>query len=162
MSSSVHPAPSLSLPSKLRSVSAVLLVIAAMAAGFLWASDHDDQRCIELVLLALLVPLMAARRHLADQLAWTNASVRGCLGVFLALGAVSAVGAYSLRHAIYEWSILLLLMLTAALLAAQLARLGSAGLQMVLRCVVAVGILYSLRVLLIYAAALGSGVLPDV
>jgi putative inorganic carbon (HCO3(-)) transporter len=162
MSSSVRPAPSLSFQTNLRSVSAVLLVVAALAAGFLWASDHDDQRCVELVLLALLVPLMAARRHLADQLAWTNATARRCLGVFLILGAVSALGAYSLRHAVYEWSILLLLMLTAALLAAQLARLGSAGLQMVLRCVVAVGLLYSLRILAVYAAALASGVLPDV
>jgi O-antigen ligase len=162
MSSSVHPAPTLSFQMNLRSGGAVLLVVAALAAGFLWAADHDDQRCVELVLLALLVPFMAARRHLADQIAWTSATARRCLGVFLALGAVSALSAFSLRHAIYEWSMLLLLMLTAALLAAQLARMGSAGLLMVQRCVVAVGLLYSLRILLIYAAALGSGVMLDV
>jgi putative inorganic carbon (HCO3(-)) transporter len=162
MSSSVHPASSLSFPVNLRSASAVLLVIAALAAGFLWASDHDDQRCVELVLLALLVPFMVARRHLADQIAWTNVTARCCLGVFLALGAVSALSALSLRHAIYEWSMLLLLTLTAALLAAQLARLGSAGLRTVIRCVAVVGLLYSLRILLVYAASLGSGVLPDV
>jgi putative inorganic carbon (HCO3(-)) transporter len=162
MSSSARPASSLSFQTDLRSIGTVLLVIAALAAGFLWAEGHDDQRCIELVLLALLVPFMLARRQLADQIAWTNRAARRCLGVFLLLGATSALGAISLRHAIYEWSMLLLLMLAAALLAAELARLGAAGLQTVLRCVVAVGLLYAARILPLYAASLGSGVTLDV
>jgi O-antigen ligase len=162
MSSSAYPASNLSSQTNLRSAGAVLLVIAALAAGFLWASDHDDQRCIELVLLALLVPFMLARRHMADQIAWTNPVARACLGVFLALGAVSALGAFSPRHAIYEWSMLLLLMLTAALLAAEVARLGAKGLRLVMRCLVAVGLLYALRILMMYAAALGSGIVADV
>jgi len=143
-----------------RGISAVLLVIAALAVGFLWASGHDDQRCIELVLLAALVPLMA-RRQVAEQVAWMRPGARRCLGVFLVLGAVSALGAFSLRHAIYEWSLLLLLMLAAVLLAGELARQGANGLQTVLRCLVAVGLLYALQILLMYAAALSSGIMPD-
>jgi O-antigen ligase len=162
MSSSVQQASRLSLPINLRSIGAVPLVIAALAAGFLWAADHDDQRCAELALLVLLVPIMLARRHLADQLAWTNAGVRRCLSAFLVLGAVSALGAFSLRHAVYEWSMLLLLTLTAALLAAEISCKGTDGMRTALRCVVAVGILYALRILLLYAAALDSRVLPDV
>jgi O-antigen ligase len=145
----------------LRGTTASLLVLAAMAAGFLWSSGHDDQRCIELVLLAALVPLMLARTGLADLIAWTGRPAQACLGAFFALGAVSALAALSLQHALYEWSMLLLLLLAAALLAAELGAAGSAGLQTVLRCVLAVGILYSLRIALMYAAALASGIQVD-
>jgi O-antigen ligase len=87
---------------------------------------------------------------------------RCCLGAFFALGAISTLCALSPRHALYEWSILLLLLLAAALLAAELARAGTTGLQTVLRCTVAVGILYSLRIALMYAASLVSGVQIDI
>jgi O-antigen ligase len=161
MSSPAHTVRSLSIHANLRATAATVLVIAAMALGFLWSSGHDDQRCVELVLLALLVPIMLARTGMADQIAWMGRRSRCCLGAFFALGAVSALNAFSLRHALYEWSILLLLLLAAALLAAELARAGTAGLRTVLRCTVAVGILYSLRIALMYAAALGSGVQTD-
>jgi O-antigen ligase len=150
---SIHPNPG--------ATAANLLVIAAMAMGFMWSSGHDDQRCVELVLLALLAPIMLARTGMADQITWMSGPSRFCIGAFFALGAVSALSAFSLRHALYEWSILLLLLLAAALLAAELARAGTVGLQSVLRCTVAVGILYSLRIALMYAAALASGVQTD-
>jgi putative inorganic carbon (HCO3(-)) transporter len=161
MSSQAHPASSLPFLTNLQGVQAVLLVIAAIAANFLWASGHDDQRCIEIVLLALLVPAMLAGEGMAGQLAWMRPASRRCLGAFFVLGAVSALGALSLRHAVYEWSIMLLLAMTAALLAAGLARAGASGLQMVLRCVVAVGMLHVMRIGLMYAAALASGVQTD-
>jgi O-antigen ligase len=157
MSSPAHPVPSLAIPASLRATPVSMLLIGAMAMGFLWSSDHDDQRCVELALLALLVPFMLVRTGMAGQIAWMGRPGRYCLGAFFALGAVSALSALSLRHALYEWSILLVLLLAAALLAAELARTGSSGLQIVLRCVLAVGILYSLRIALVYAATLASG-----
>lgn len=161
MSSQAYPASSLSIQAKLSGAGAVLFVLAAMAINFLWATGHDDQRCIELVLLALLVPVMLAGTGMAAQIEWMGLAGRGCLGAFFVLGAVSALTAFSLRHAVYEWSIMLLLAMMAAGLAAGLARAGWSGLQMALRCIVAIGILHFLRVGLMYAAALASGVQTD-
>lgn len=161
MSSPAQSVRRLSIPANLRAMPATLLVILGMAMGFMWASGHDDQRCVELVLLALLVPIMLARTGMADQIAWMGRPSRCCLGAFFSLGAVSALSAFSPRHALYEWAILLLLLLAAARLAAELARAGTTGLQTVLRWTVAVGILYSLRIALQYAAALASGIQID-
>jgi O-antigen ligase len=158
MSSPARPVPSLAIPASLRTTPVALLVIGAMVVGFLWSSGHDDQRCVELALLALLVPFMLARTGMAGQIAWTSRPGLCCIGAFFALGAVSALNALSLRHALYEWSILLVLLLAAALLAAELARAGDAGLRLVLRGVLAAGILYSLRIALVYAAMLANGV----
>lgn len=151
----------LSITANPRSTPAVLLVLAAMASGFLWSSGHDDQRCVELVLLALLVPLMLARAGMAGQIARMSRPGRWCLGAFFTLGIVSALTAFSLRHALYEWSMLLLLLLAAALLAAELARAGTAGLQIVLRGVAVIGILYCLRIALMYTAMLATGTRLD-
>lgn len=134
-----------------------LLVIAAMAAGFLWSSGHDDQRCVELGLLALLAAFIVTRRDAADTIAGMNPVARLCLGAFFAIGAVSTLNAWSPTHAIYEWSMLLLLLLAAASLAAGLGRAGGSGLLAVLQCAGAAGALYSLRVVLLYAASLSAG-----
>jgi O-antigen ligase len=129
-----------------------------MAVGFMLSSGHDDQRCVQLLLLALLVPFMLLRTGIADQIAWMGRPAQTCIGAFFALGAISALGAFSLRHAVYEWSMLLLLLLVAALLAAELARAGNAGLQTALRWVLAIGILYTLRIAVWYGASLASGI----
>ncbi len=158
MTSPARPAGSIFMQATLRAAPVSALVIAAMAVGFLWSSGHDDQRCAELVLLALLVPFMLARAGTAGQIAWMGRPGICCLAGFFALGAVSSLRASSLPHALYEWSILLLLLLAAALLAAELARAGNQGIQTLLRGVVIVGILYALRMALMYAAILASGV----
>jgi O-antigen ligase len=151
----------LSYHANLRGTGSAILVIAAMAAGFLWSSGHDDQRCVELVLLAVLAPFMLAGTGAAEQITALSRPARWCLGAFFVLGGASALTAFSWQHAVYEWAMLLLLLLAASLLAAELGRAGASGLQTVLHCVGAVGILYSLRILLVYAAALTSGVQVD-
>lgn len=161
MSSSAHPVSRLSLSASLGLPWFALLVIAAMAVAFLWCSGHDEQRCVQLVLLAILAGSMLVRRDAAQSIAGLSPAARLCLGAFFTLGAFSALTAFSLRHAIYEWSIFLLLLLAAALLAAELGRTGKVGLQTVLYCVGAACLLYSLRVILVYAAALASGVQID-
>jgi O-antigen ligase len=161
MSSTAQPVPRTATHASLQGRAVSLLVIAALGMGFMWAADHDDQRCVQLVLLALLAPFMLARAGIADQIAWVGRPGRWLLGTFFALGAFSTLIAFSPRHALYEWSILLVLLLAALLLAAELARTGHAGMQFVLRGVVAIGILYSLRVALMYAAMLANGAPPD-
>lgn len=160
MNSSAQPARSFSFQANLRGTPATLLTVAAMAVGFMWASGHDDQRCVEMVLLAVLMPLMLARTGMVDQIAWMGKPARYCIGAFFALGAISTLNAFSLRHAIYEWTMLLLLLLVAASLAAELARAGSSGLETVLRWVLAIGVLYSLRIAIWYGASLATGIKP--
>jgi len=157
MSSSAQPVRSFSIQANLRGTPATMLVAAAMAVGLLWSSGHDDQRCVQLVLLASLFPFMLAPAGTASQIAWLSWPARYSLGAFFALGAVSALNAFSLRHAIYEWSMLLVLLLAAALLAAELARAGTAGLQTVLRSVLVIGILYTVRIAIWYGATLATG-----
>jgi putative inorganic carbon (HCO3(-)) transporter len=158
MFSSTHPIVSLSRPAGLHRTRSTLLVIAAMGVAFQWCSGHDEQRCVQLVLLALLAVFLLVRSEAAQFIAGLGRTTCLCLGAFFILGAASALTAVSLRHAAFEWSILLLLLLAAVLLAAELARAGKEGLQTVLHCMGAICILYSLRVLLMYAAALSSGV----
>ncbi|CAH0241300.1 hypothetical protein SRABI118_02722 [Massilia sp. Bi118] len=160
MSSSAHPVSRLSLPAFSDRPWFSLLFIAAMAVAFLWCSGHDEQRCVQIVLLAILAGAVIAGRDAAQAISGMRPA-RMCLATFFMLGAISASMAFSLRHAIYEWSILLLLLLAAALLAAELARTGKGGLQTVLVCMGVACLLYSLRVVLMYAAALASGVRID-
>jgi O-antigen ligase len=158
MSLSARPAVGFSITAiKPNGTIQALLVIAAMAAGFLWSSGHDDQRCVELGLLALLVPFIVMRCDAADTIAGMNPAARLCLGAFFAIGAISSLNAWSPAHAVYEWSMLLLLLLAAASLATGLGRAGGSGLMAVLQCAGAVGALYSLRVVLLYAASLSAG-----
>lgn len=158
MSLSARPAVGFSITAvKPNGTIQALLVIAAMAAGFLWSSGHDDQRCVEFGLLALLAIFIVMRRDAADTIAGMNPAARLCLGAFFAIGAVSTLHAWSPAHAVYEWSMLLLLLLAAASLATSLGRAGGSGLLTVLQCAGAAGALYSLRVLLLYAASLSAG-----
>lgn len=161
MSSSVQTVRSFSLQANLLATPVTVLVVLAMTAGFLWSSGHDDQRCAELVLLALLSPFMLTRADIASQFVWMSRSARCCLAAFFAMGAASTLNAFSLRHAFYEWSILLLLAMMAALVAAELARSSAAGLQTVLRCLVVIGLLHFLRVGLMYSAAMANGAQSD-
>ncbi|MCS0590555.1 O-antigen ligase family protein [Massilia norwichensis] len=161
MSSSAHPASRSSLFFVSDRPWLSLLFIAAMAVVFLWCSGHDEQRCVQLVLLAIFAGPVIAGRSAAKAIAGMRPVARLCLAAFFTLGAISASMTFSLRHAAYEWSILLLLLLAAALLAAELARSGKAGLQAVLYCMGVACLLYSLRVVLMYAAALTSGIHID-
>jgi O-antigen ligase len=161
MSSSTHPGFSLSLPASAGRPWFTLLVIAAMAVAFLWSSGHDQQRSVQLVLLAILAASVLARSDAAQSIAGMHPAARLGLAGFFALGAASAFTAFSLRHAMYEWSIFLLLLLAAGLVAGELARGGRAGLQTVLHCMGLACLLHSLRVVLMYAAALASGVQID-
>jgi O-antigen ligase len=133
-----------------------LAMLGVLALNFLWASGHDDQRCLEIVLLCAGALAMFGRSVLGASAPLSRPAARLLLAFFL-LGLASAASAWSLRHAIYEWSSFLLLAMLAFGMAADVAQTGSRGLLKVLQLAgIACG-LYSFRVLVAYAAALGSG-----
>lgn len=132
-----------------------LALCGALGASFLIASGHDLQRCIELLALSITAIFVLIRLARGNVLVEPNA-VTHLLLAFLLLGLLSVAFAHSLRHALYEWSLLLLLMMLVFALAAEL-RHDALRLPAFLQLVgVACG-LYSLRVLLMYFAALASG-----
>ena len=133
-----------------------LALAGGLLLNFLVAERHDDQRCVELAVL-LLVAVAVALRGRGAALAATSTKVQLFLLGFFTLGLVSALSAWSLRHALYEWSSMLLLAVLAFAVATEIARSGVDGLQRVLRCVGAACLLYSLRVLITYGTALAGG-----
>jgi O-antigen ligase len=132
----------------------VLLALAGLSLNFLWASGHDIQRCIEIVLLCVSTLIVLGRTARSSSLRPTYAS--GLLFFFVLFGAASTVFAWSQRHAVYEWSSLVLLGVLAFGIAAELAKTGTPGLRLVLKLTGLACGLYSLRVLLVYAAALAN------
>lgn len=139
-----------------RSLACTLAVVGGLLLNFLMAERHDDQRCIELAVL-LLVALAVALRGRGTAFAASSTKVQLCLLGFFALGLVSALSAWSLRHALYEWSSMLLLALLAFAVATEITCTGAPGLQRILQCVGAACLLYSLRVLVTYGTALAGG-----
>jgi O-antigen ligase len=131
-------------------------LLGALYLNFLWASGHDGQRCVEIVLLCAGALAMLGRTVMGTP-ALVLQSVGRPLLAFFILGLISAASALSTRHAIYEWSSFLLLTGLAFALAAELGKAGSHRLLAMLQLTgIACG-LYSLRVLLMYAAALANG-----
>ena len=70
--------------------------------------------------------------------------------------------AWSPRHAMYEWSSMLLLVILVFVIADITAKTGAVGMLRIVQLVGVACLLYSLRLLLMYAAALVNGFRPDV
>lgn len=138
-----------------------LAVLLALAANFMWASGHDQQRCIELVVLGLALAAALASGALSRAVqAVTMRQGVLCLA-FLALGAAATVDSVSTAHALAEWSMFVLLGLTALVVAAEVAAAGTPGVYRLLQVLAVICALYSLRLLLAYGAALSAGVQLD-
>jgi putative inorganic carbon (HCO3(-)) transporter len=136
-----------------------LIVLCALAANFLIASGHDQQRCIEIVALCVSATFVLVRIA-KDKMPAVPTSVSISLLAFLALGLASVANALSLQHAVNEWSMLLLLLLLVFAIANELAG-NSKRLHGVLRWAGMICALYSLLVILMYLVALATGFQPD-
>jgi len=136
-----------------------LILFVALTTNFLVAAGHDLQRCVEIAALCVMSMVVLARIG-AGQLPTVPKVGMALLMTFFALGLVSSLAAYSLRHAIYEWTCLLLLLTMAFSLASELSQDASRLPKLLHWVGIACG-LYSLRVLVMYGAALASGFQPD-
>lgn len=134
-----------------------LALVTALLLNFLLVDGHDLQRCVELVLLLVCVARIVSSGQLFQAPATMPWTIRVSLPAFFLLGLVSALAAWSPRHALYEWSSILLLALLAHVVHVELARSGGGAIERVLQWVCLACLLYSLRVLLMYAAALANG-----
>jgi O-antigen ligase len=139
----------------------MLVLAGALLLNFLAADGHDKQRCIELVVLLFCACAFVLRRPDALIVSLSRPVRLSLLG-FFTFGLVSAVLAWSPRHAMYEWASLLLLVILVFVIADITAKTDAVGMQRILQLVGIACLLYSLRVLLMYAAALGNGFQLDI
>jgi putative inorganic carbon (HCO3(-)) transporter len=130
-------------------------LLCALFTNFLGVSGHDLQRCVELAALSVVGLVFIVRAGRGQRLDVRPATYALLLG-FFALGLVSASSAHSLHHAIYEWSIFLLLLALVFSIAAELG-VDYHRLTGTIHWVGIVCGLYSLRLLLMYLVALTSG-----
>lgn len=136
-----------------------LAVVGALAANFMFVSGHDLQRCVEIVTLCIIAT-MALARALSGHRSMLPAPISALLLAFFMLGLVSTAAAFSLRHAVYEWSSLLLLFVLVFAIASELKREVD-RLPRLLHWIGIVCGLYSLKLFIMYAAALASGFQVD-
>ena len=134
-------------------------VLFALTINFLFSDGHDQQRCVEIVTLCAVAILFLSRLG-KDLMRMMPMSVASLLLAFLTAGLASAAMALSMRHAVYEWSSILLLLVLSFAVAIELAR-NARRLWTLLHWTGIVCGLYSLRLLAMYAAALASGFQVD-
>ena len=161
--SSANSAPlsKIGLPRLGTDLACMAVLVGALFLNFLAADGHDKQRCIELVVLLFCAGAFVLRNP--DTLIVTpDRPARLLLLGFFALGLMSAILAWSPRHAMYEWSSLLLLVILIFVSADITAKTGEVGMLRIVQVVGVACLLYSLRLLLMYAAALVNGFKPDV
>lgn len=123
---------------------------------------HDTQRWMELAALAVIA-VVALVRLVRGALALPALKSPGAWWVCLAgvLGLISALLSTAPRQAFFEVGVFFLLLLTAWLIAAEVAQRGAAGLESVLAWVVVGSLLYGFKAMVAYLGALLSGAQPD-
>ena len=136
-----------------------VILILALTVNFLFSTGHDSQRCFEVAALCMVAALMVGRICMGWVIKLPKISTP-LLAIFFILGLLSALQAYSLRHAVYEWTCFLLLLALVFSFASELAQDMSRVDKLLHWVGIACG-LYSLRILIMYAAALASGYQPD-
>lgn len=155
----IAPAPRLAPVVSYGRYPTVVVLVCALIGNFLFTSGFDEQRCVELAALGLMTMILVVRAA-SGSVPMIPRTTGILLLVFFVLGLVSALAAYSLRHALYEWAIFFLLLILVFAIAAELATDASCLRSVLSGVGIACG-LYSLRVIIMYIAALASGFQMD-
>jgi putative inorganic carbon (HCO3(-)) transporter len=136
-----------------------LSVFIAFTLNFIVASGHDLQRCVEVVALCIAAFVLIARTA-KNQVPFLPTSASALLLAFFLFGAVAVATANSLRHAVYEWCSILLLIVMIFAIANELAQNARRSATL-LKWIGLVCGLYSLRLIFMYALALAAGYQVD-
>lgn len=131
-------------------------VLLALAANFIWADGHDQQRVVELVMMlaAGIAVLVAPQAVLGDAM---RGAFNKPLIAFFALGLVSSLFAFAPRFAFFEVASFFLLYVFARLIGQEIARVGTVYLLWTLRAMALACAVYSLKFVGHYIASLSSG-----
>jgi len=125
------------------------------------ASFHDNQRLIEIscVIFALVITSFQLINGLSIPLLFSR-PIALLLVLFFLLGLVSSSTAYSPRHAFFEWTNLLLLLVISWIVASEISAKGDFLLDKVLMLCGLACALYLLLEVAIYISVLKAGVQP--
>lgn len=135
------------------------VLLCTLLVNFMFTAGYDQQRCAELAALGCMTVFVVVRA-MRGTMPVVPSSAALLLTGFFGLGLVSAATAYSLHHAIYEWSIFLLLSMLVLVIADELAQ-DSSRMPVVLFWTGIICAVYSLRVIVMYAMAVASGFQSD-
>ncbi|MFO7542719.1 MAG: hypothetical protein R6W97_07930, partial [Thiobacillus sp.] len=127
------------------------------SAGLTWLDQHRMGQIVSLVVTALAVTTIW-RRALLTQLTRLPISIRWALGAAFVLGSVSAGLSTYPRLGSLEWATFLLLLGLVLVLADQARKADVDFDQLAMRLLVALAILISLKIMIIYMAAIIEGV----
>lgn len=145
----------------------VIVVLGPLTSSFLMLTNagyHDDQRVLEVLCFfwsSLLFTLHLWRRLKKPMCLEVKKNVALLIAAFFISGFISSLVAYSPRHAIYEWSSFGLLLLTAWMIANEVAKKPEQQLDSVLFVLGLGCVLYIFKVALVYIFVLQSGIQPQ-
>jgi O-antigen ligase len=136
-------------------------LLAAIAGNFILPGGHDEQRALQVCLLLAFAVAALARPATLSAALPQSPVLRFSLAGFFLLGTVSSILAFSPRLALYEVASLMLLLLVALSVAAEIAGSGTDTLLRVLQALGAICLLYAFKIGLVYVSAFASGAQPD-
>ena len=138
-----------------------LMLSGVLAISYFLPNGHDDQRALELALLLLfcLIGLVKVCRGGAVPLFPVRSNP--FLAAFFLLGIWSSARAFSPAHAFYEVSSFVILLMLGLCVARELSR-SAGGLLYVLKICGYGCVLYALKIMIVYMAALVGGFQPEV
>lgn len=154
----VMPA-SVTFVSSKHAVGATLLV--AIALNFVMRGGHDHQRALQVCLLLAFGLAALARPAMLWAALPQSPVLRFSLAGFFLLGTVSSILAFAPRLALYEVASLMLLLLVALSVAAEIARSGADSLLRVLQALGAICLLYTFKISVVYVTGFVIGAQPD-
>ena len=140
-----------------------LVVCIGMAASLVLSDGHDQQRLWQLAMFAVLAPYLLMRDGLPSLLAGAaRRGLRWSLAGFFLCGAISSLLAFSVRRAILEASMVLMLLLVAIAIAREIARDRRGGVMLLLQVCAAGCAAYGFKVGVQYFAAVVNHIQPDI
>ncbi|NMM37058.1 MAG: O-antigen ligase family protein [Glaciimonas sp.] len=124
--------------------------------------SHDDQRIFQIAFLLIFSGITLIKTFRKNYLIARNeSSLRWFLICFFLLGAASSIAAFSQRHAFYEVSSFLILLVLSICVAKEIAQNCSRHLPLILKICGYGCMLYAFKVLVVYISALIIGIQPS-
>lgn len=148
---------------RLRALPVSLVMCVGMAASLVLADGHDEQRMWQLAMFFVVAPFLLLRGGLPGLLECVGQrGLRWSLAGFFLCGAISSLLAFSLRRAVLEESMLLMLLLHSVGIAREVARDRRDSLMFLLHICAAGCAAYAFKVSVQYLAALANHIQPGV
>jgi putative inorganic carbon (HCO3(-)) transporter len=144
-------------------LSGILIFSSSLPLMLTHTGNHDDQRIFQIAFLLFFICLTLIRMFRTDYFIPLNKGMLNWfLLIFFVLGTVSSIDAYSQRHAFYEESALLILLMSSMCIAKEISQNSAKYLPLTLKVCGFGCLLYAYKVIVVYVSALIVGIQPTV